>query len=195
VIAAVTGTSHGTVGAIRQRATGEVDRLHRIGRDGRSHPVDTADARRRAGELLARSPSASLRQIGSAAGLSPGTVRDVRDRIRRGEDPVPDRRRPGAPAAAAGPAAQAPPVRPEAAVDAGALLRNLRKDPSLLYSQTGRLLLRMLEAYPVVTARSESLARAVPPHCAVTVAEIARQFAQVWDHFADHIEHAGRADD
>lgn len=198
VIAKITGISHGTVGAIRQRAPGDVDRLYRIGRDGRTRPLDTTNARRLASELLTRDPSASLRQVGTVAGISPGTVRDVRDRLRRGEDPVVRARRPapadrlpdGPQPVARRLVSSAKQARPE---DVRQLLRNLRKDPSLRYSEMGRGLLRMLEAYPVVTAKPASLARAVPAHCAATVAEIARQFAVAWEHFADHIESAGRS--
>ncbi|GAA2745597.1 ParB N-terminal domain-containing protein [Kitasatospora cinereorecta] len=96
-VAASAGISPKTVAALRTRsgpagpggmvAAGPTG--VRIGRDGRARPVDSAEGRRTAGRLLADAPEASLREIARQAGISPGTVRDVRDRIGRGEDPVP----------------------------------------------------------------------------------------------------------
>ncbi|MFC7733878.1 ParB/RepB/Spo0J family partition protein [Actinomadura keratinilytica] len=93
LIASVTGLAPATVADIRRRsAAGSAERI-RIGRDGRIRPVDATEGRRRAGELILADPSLSLRQIARAAGISPETARDVRNRLRRGEDPLPSRRR------------------------------------------------------------------------------------------------------
>lgn len=62
----------------------------RVGRDGRVRPTDAADRRERAGELIRKNPDFSLRQIAAEVGLAPATVADVRNRIQRGESPVPD---------------------------------------------------------------------------------------------------------
>ncbi|MYV44457.1 ParB N-terminal domain-containing protein [Streptomyces sp. SID2888] len=61
----------------------------RIGRDGRSRPVDGGRRREHAHALLLADPSASLRAVAREAGISPATVADVRARIRRGLDAVP----------------------------------------------------------------------------------------------------------
>jgi hypothetical protein len=93
-IASATGLAAKTVGGIRRRSTDAGPQLHtRIGRDGRVRPLNSADARRAAGDFLADNPDASLREIAKAAGISPGTARDVRARLQRGEDPVPPRQR------------------------------------------------------------------------------------------------------
>ncbi|WP_330343209.1 ParB/RepB/Spo0J family partition protein [Streptomyces sp. NBC_00557] len=96
-VAAVAGLSPKRVGRLRKEAAlPQTER--RVGRDGRCRPVDSSHSRERAGELLRTNPGASLRQIAAQVGLAPATVADVRDRIRRGESPVPDRgRRPAAP--------------------------------------------------------------------------------------------------
>ncbi|MBT2447960.1 ParB N-terminal domain-containing protein [Streptomyces sp. ISL-43] len=96
-VAAVTGLSARKISQLR-KGTAAAETGHRVGRDGRARPVDPSRARELAGELLRSNPGASLRRIAAEAGLSPATVADVRDRIRRGEDPVPARRGDTAPA-------------------------------------------------------------------------------------------------
>lgn len=91
-IASVAGLSHKTIGTIRaspQGASGENTQLHaRIGHDGRLRPVNSSEGRRLAAALLEDNPTASLRTVARKAGISPGTARDVRDRVKRGLDPV-----------------------------------------------------------------------------------------------------------
>ena len=97
-IAEVSGLSAKTVGAIRWDSAGQAHVRQRIGRDGRVRPLSTADGRRLAGELITLNPASSSREIARMAGISPSTVRDVRERLSRGEDPIPTRLRaaPGA---------------------------------------------------------------------------------------------------
>ncbi|MFE3284431.1 ParB N-terminal domain-containing protein, partial [Streptomyces sp. NPDC059233] len=85
-VAAVTGLSARRISQLR-KDTPAARTGHRVGRDGRTRPVDPARGRALAGELLRANPGASLRRIAAEAGVSPATVADVRDRIRRGEDP------------------------------------------------------------------------------------------------------------
>jgi ParB-like chromosome segregation protein Spo0J len=84
-IARVAGLAPKTVGAIRKRDGSGAATVTRIGRDGRARPLNTAERRRLAGEIIARQPEASLRTVAMQAGISPTTVRDVRDKIRAGE--------------------------------------------------------------------------------------------------------------
>jgi ParB-like chromosome segregation protein Spo0J len=78
-VAAMTGLSPKTVGAIRSRAVEEIPQLHeRVGSDGRRHPLDGAEGRRRAAEALAARPDAPLREVAATAGVSAGTARRVR---------------------------------------------------------------------------------------------------------------------
>ncbi|WP_405792397.1 hypothetical protein [Streptomyces sp. NBC_01506] len=89
-IAAATGLSPTTVSAIRRRAFVPAAEREsgRVGRDGRVRPVDGSSGRRRASEVIAMRPDASLRAIAREAGISVGTARDVRQRLQAGRDPV-----------------------------------------------------------------------------------------------------------
>jgi ParB-like nuclease domain len=92
-VAAICGLSRSTVGEVRRTSSLESEhrpdvkdgRLEkRIGRDGRSRPVDADALRLRIAELVAREPSASLRSVARVAGASPETVRAVRNDLRSG---------------------------------------------------------------------------------------------------------------
>ena len=93
------GLSHGTVSRLRQsrssiRPIGELSQLdERVGRDGKSRPVDRHKTRQRIVEFMTSKPEASLRAIASLAGASPETVRKVREEIGRDYETTPDRRR------------------------------------------------------------------------------------------------------
>lgn len=91
-VAELCGLDHKTVGRLRASTPdGQDDRrpAARLGRDGRLRPVDPVALRLRIAEVLGEEPTASLRWVASHVGASPETVRDVRERIRRGDDPVP----------------------------------------------------------------------------------------------------------
>jgi hypothetical protein len=94
VIGEICGLDHKTVARLRddQRCpTGDVPRSDvRVGRDRRARPVDVVGLRGRIAAALADAPDDSLRQIARRVGASPETVRDVRARLARGEDPVPE---------------------------------------------------------------------------------------------------------
>jgi ParB-like chromosome segregation protein Spo0J len=95
-IARAAGLSDKTVGSLRRRARASAEIPHlpnRIGRDGRIRPFSPAAGRRVAGDLIAQNPDAAIRDIALRAGISPGTARDVRERLRNGLDPVPPRQR------------------------------------------------------------------------------------------------------
>jgi Homeodomain-like domain len=73
-----------------RNAAGDTARFgKRLGKDGRPRPLNAAVGRALAAQLMDTYPDASLRQIAAATGVSPGTVRDVRARLARGEDPSP----------------------------------------------------------------------------------------------------------
>jgi ParB-like chromosome segregation protein Spo0J len=89
-IAAICGLAPGTVGTLRARRRIELDENageeieeRRVGRDGRSRPVDAAAARERVAQALTRNPGRSLRRLGSEVRSSPETVRSVRAEIER----------------------------------------------------------------------------------------------------------------
>nr|ALK27899.1 putative transcriptional regulator [Streptomyces sp. DSM 11171] len=212
-VATVTGISPGTVGEIRKSTVRDPDATGgRIGQDGRVRPLDGSAGRLLAGELLAANPGLSLRQVGRAAGISPETARDVRNRLRDGLELVPQqrRRKPAAVAAAvsspgaavavtsgavgrrAKPAGPGHPQRygrgrQEAGPDHAALVTRLKADPALRFSETGRHLLRLLALHTLRKEEWDEIISNVPPHCSDIVADLARQFADLWSEFAVRI--------
>ncbi|MGY2011961.1 ParB/RepB/Spo0J family partition protein [Nocardia gipuzkoensis] len=169
-VAACTGLSPKTVARIRKRASEEIPQLTgRVGRDGKIRPTNVSAGRRAAGRLIADNPDASLRQIADAAGVSTGTVRDVRERLRRGEDPVPSTRR------------RPPGARPSAGVD---LIESLQKDPALRFSDHGRLLLRLFDTHLMDENKQDRLIDSVPAHRLDAVASLAEQCAESWSRIA-----------
>jgi ParB-like chromosome segregation protein Spo0J len=193
-IAVATGIGARQVADVRRRLETRLDPTDRprsrIGRDGRVRPLDGAAGRLKAAEVIREFPAASLREIGSRAGISPATARDVRARIQRGDDPVPGPRagtgehrpvRPSAPAA--------PGVTPAAGgADLAVMLRGLRLDPSLRFSDAGRDLLRWLMVKVPSPEQWNDLSRTLPPHTTYLLADIARECAQEWHRIAEDLD-------
>ncbi|WP_245887034.1 ParB/RepB/Spo0J family partition protein [Umezawaea tangerina] len=190
MIAALAGLAHKTVWGIRHRAGADLpERSFRRGQDGRTRPVSSAGGRRLAAELIVERPQASLREISREAGIAVATVRDVRDRVRSGADPVPERHRGDEvrlPERPRPPQTQA--VQNVAPVDPQVALRALRQDPSLRFNDVGRAVLRLLEAGSVDPGQWARLATSVPPHCADLVIEISRGCAEAYLQFAQQLE-------
>ncbi|MGK5497841.1 ParB/RepB/Spo0J family partition protein [Streptomyces sp. URMC 125] len=206
-VASCAGLDPKTVAALRPRSARDSPRSNvRVSSNGRAHPLDRTAERLHAAELMTAHPDLPLRAIVRETGLSLGTAHDVRQRLLRGEAPVPDnRRQPGripsprtaappaddAGGAAAGPAAPGGP-RP-APTAAGRsrtsleILRRLAADPSLRHSESGRHFLRWLHAHFVVDDAWRQRVNAVPPHCTATVAELALQCSNTWRRFAEDL--------
>jgi uncharacterized protein YerC len=166
-IAAVTGLSAPTVGAIRRRTTDmPFQSGSRVGRDGRTRPLSGVDGRARASRIIAEQPGASLRHIAREAGIALSTAQDVRKRLERGEDPL----RTGS---LSEPAARV------------STLAVLRRDPSLRFTRTGRALLQWLG---VSAADPDEMAQAIPEYSTRSMAELARACADTWTRFAEAIE-------
>jgi hypothetical protein len=186
MIAAATGLAGTTVGTIRRCSTDQFAQLNtRVGRDGRVRPVNSAAGRRLANELLNDYPEASLRDIAKAAGIAPATVLDVRERVRSGQDPVPPKQRRTGVSSSAGQATD---------IDPAAMLRRLRRDPSLRFNESGRTLLRWLDS-DLTGAGWEGVIDNVPAHCASIIAELARSKAQEWSEFAKQVDRRRTADE
>ncbi len=184
-----TGLAAKTVAAIRRRSTDAVSQLNaRVGRDGRVRPLSGAEGRRRAAELLAEHPRATLREVARAAGVSPATAGDVRKRLERGDEP--------GPATSGGVGRVGSPARREAAQVAPAIvLEKLLRDPSLRHNEQGRLLLRLLQHNAIGAQDRRGLIAAVPSHCAASVAQLALHYAQMWQSFAHDLEKRARVVD
>jgi ParB-like chromosome segregation protein Spo0J len=194
VIAEVAGLSAPTISAIRSRSTESSLQLNaRVGRDGRVRPLNSAEGRRKASVVIAGRPSLTLREIAKEAGISIGTARDVRERVRRGEDPVPGRYSRG-PRGAGQPSPQRPPGREPASskytIDDSyvSALQTLQKDPSLRFTNNGRFLLRWLGMHTMSGDHRTEFARSLPEHCRGKIAHMARCCSEWWKQFADDIE-------
>ncbi|WIM94443.1 ParB/RepB/Spo0J family partition protein [Actinoplanes oblitus] len=195
-VAAVTGISPGTVADIRRRVAGaSAPESSRIGQDGRVRPLDCSAGRLLAGQLMTENPHLSLRQVAKAASISPETARDVRNRLLSGAELVPSRRGRDAgqrTAEGAGPDRQPLNLvrsigRQEPVIDRAVVIKRLMSDPALRYTDTGRNLLRLLSLHSHWANEWETIVDNVPAHCTGVVADLARQFAELWADFATRV--------
>ncbi|MFF5211944.1 ParB/RepB/Spo0J family partition protein [Streptosporangium sp. NPDC000396] len=208
-IAKIAGLSARTVSNVRRTAFhGDIQPMARLGRDGRVRPLDGSTGRIRAAELIAKEPQASLRQIAQQAGISPSTVRDVRERLRRGEGPLPGPLRSAGAQPRSAPQKRPPtssiplldvPSRSHSA-PASQFERDQRrtsplniliKDPSLRFGERGRLLLRLLSVSASLKPSWEQLIDAIPEHCVDLVCQVAKESASAWSEFAEDVERRG----
>jgi ParB-like chromosome segregation protein Spo0J len=190
------GLSARTVASIRRRAASTVPlSTTRIGRDGKVRPLSGVEGRQRVAELLAEQPEASLRELARRAGVSPATVRDVRQRLARSEEPVPVRVAP-APASApvpddmgettpelpSQPWSTMPPEPADttARVAQSVVLEKLLRDPSLRHSESGRFLLRLLQLNAIGERQLPRVLVTLSPHCIAAIAVLARRYGEMW---------------
>jgi ParB-like chromosome segregation protein Spo0J len=175
-IAAVTGLTHKTVSAVRRRSGGAAVRSGvRIGRDGIARPLDPSHGRQAAENIIRDRPDAPLRQVAKEAGIALSTAHDVRRRMAPARPHVPEQRSTG-----------------RAATQPSPALRALSRDPSLRGTEAGRILLRWLAGSMVSQQECALLVNAVPGHCAVAVAELARSNAARWQQFATDLQRRAR---
>jgi ParB-like chromosome segregation protein Spo0J len=186
-IAAVTGLAASTVGAIRRRSTDRPEQSpNRLGRDGKVRPIDRTSGRLRASEFIKNRPDASVREIARAAGVSPATALDVRNRLRDGMSPIPEGKSNGPKKY---PAPRAPlDQRINADVDSGIVLQDLKKDPSLRFTEIGRALLRWLDTHTAGLEHWKQHADNVPAHSKHAIAKLARQNSDAWQELAQYLE-------
>jgi ParB-like chromosome segregation protein Spo0J len=196
IVAESTGLSDKTVSVIRSSSTADSSQSNtRLGRDGRLRPLNSAAMRRQAAVLMDDNPGAGLREIARATGLSAATVRDVRKRLDRGEDPVPARYRD---AASRDFSAVPRPRRPSgqgAQVDRRTLLAKLMNDPSIRFNEAGRHVLRWLHHYTVDPETCQRMAVSVPDHWHMPIADLARSCAAAWIMLAEQLEQRSCGDD
>ncbi|GAA2102711.1 hypothetical protein GCM10009780_53300 [Actinomadura alba] len=197
-IAAATGLSPTTVSAIRRRSFVSAERESgRVGRDGRVRPVDGSAGRRRASEVIAMKPDASLRTIAREAGVSVGTARDVRERLRAGRDPVltPQRSTTEERGPSVDGAVESQRHRTGSApqnIDWRSVRGNLSRDPAVKYAENGRAFVRWIDGHVVEPVEWCGLIDAVPSHWRNSVAELARSCAGAWLEFAQELEQRAR---
>lgn len=188
VVAVVAGISARLVANLRQRPDLDVDspgRRARIGRDGRVRPLDNAEGRLKAAEVIRQFPQASLREVGERAGISPATASDVRKRIQRGQEAVAGKRE-----RAKRPAPRQP-VRPADTrdmPDLGAILDGLKADPSLRFTETGREILRWIMSKAIRPGEWRAISERLPPHAMFILADVARRCSDEWRHIANDLD-------
>jgi ParB-like chromosome segregation protein Spo0J len=86
-IATICGVSPKTVARLRTESMDVgAETRGRVGRDGKMRAVDPVAVRERIAEALRANPNASNRSIAAENGTSHRTVRDVRERLERGDD-------------------------------------------------------------------------------------------------------------
>lgn len=191
MIAGIVGLSPKTVGSIRRRSPGELPAARaRIGRDGRTRPIDGAECRRATSEFVIGNPGATLREIAERVGVSITTAQDVRARVRRGENPLlPGQRR----GQAQPTAVRNPSVGLGAFLKVAKALTILQRDPSVRLTDQGRLLLRALGASALSPTQWSQLIHSVPSHCAATVSNIAQEYAEGWQIVAQRFAERARS--
>ncbi|MBR7836438.1 ParB N-terminal domain-containing protein [Actinospica durhamensis] len=169
-VATAAGLSDKTVAAIRARIGPEDATLggRRVGADGRARPVDARARRMEVERLLGEDTSASLRRIAVRAGVSPETVRTVKAGLAaahlesvavRKTEPI-------------------SPRRPQH--DSRQGLHRLAGDPALRSTDAGRLLLRLLSAYPVLAKESDRLVDSAPQYALENLQHLAQAHADAW---------------
>jgi|SRR5439155_20515983 len=77
---------------------------------------------------------------------------------------------------------------PDQPRDPASILRNLRSDPSLRFTEHGRDLLRWLDARTIAPVGWQAHADRPPAHCHYAVAELARSCARRWLESAERLE-------
>jgi transposase len=188
LIADAVGLSDSTIRKVRQQYSAELSAggHNRVGRDGRTRPLNGTTGRRRASAMIRANPDLALRSVARTSGVSLSTAHDVRQRIRRGEDPVPPSQRHDKPPAAPTSVSDLPTQNHsrQAKFDLRASLSELKEDPCLRYSQAGREMLRRLEADLVEPTEWGRWLTAVPAHRAEAVAILALASAETWQALA-----------
>jgi ParB-like chromosome segregation protein Spo0J len=160
MIATVSGLSAATVARIR-KAHPELEPTIRVGHDGKVRPVNSMERRRVARALLLAEPALSLREVARRAGISPETARSIRRRL--------------------------PDEQVEPHEDPATLVKQLRNDPTLRFSETGRTLLRLLEVRSVPPETWTAIAANMPPHWRDSIARVAMECADTWRTFAEQL--------
>ncbi|WP_217215616.1 ParB/RepB/Spo0J family partition protein [Streptomyces sp. AC550_RSS872] len=184
-IAYTVGVSAQTVSKVRRSTVSSTQLNGRVGLDGRVRPLSTAEGRRKAAEIMAVKPDASLREVAREVGLSPGTVNDVRRQIRERKDlTVPAKTLPADGVQSHVVNRISTPAAPSAP-DSVLFWHQLRKDPSLNLTQFGRNLLTLLRAHHL----DGEVAESVPAHCVEKVAVLAKQCSIAWGVIAERLEH------
>jgi ParB-like chromosome segregation protein Spo0J len=201
MIASVVGLSPGTISEIRHSLLEDAGtRVVRIGRDGRARPLDGAEGRMHAARLISENPTLSLRKVALAAGVSPETARDVKNRLLHGDGPLPKRygggKRSPEKRAVKYPSCSGDHLAARESRQLGdipTMLQSLAADPAIRYSESGRSLVRLLRVHLMETKNLERAGANIPPHSRETILLLARECSRMWLDFTKQIS-AGSID-
>lgn len=207
-VAGITGLSAKAIASLRTSIPGDAQaNVKRLGRDGKRRPVIAGEGRRRAAEYINAHPEASLREVARETDVSLGTVHDVRERIRRGVQPVtgePERlvekvaERPAvAEAMRLAPAPRTLPVRRGVAniqpLTWASISAKLTSDPALRYTEGGRAFLRWMAVHAMHADEWQEFIDAIPQRWLPDVCHIAASMSEEWRQFAEQLRYRQEA--
>ena len=217
-LAEVAGLSAKTIGVLRNRSAENIPRLgKRLGRDGKRRPLNAAEGRRRAADYIKAHPDVPVRRVASETDVSISTAHDVRERIRRGEDPVAERRGSLTGKAAGLPSAGDPPDPSVSAGTAAAvnvrtaphdlhMKHNARKnhdarpsawlaisakladDPAVRYTEGGRAFLQWMAQHAAQAEDWREFGDSIPVHWLADISLIASRVSEEWQQFAEWLK-------
>ncbi|MFI6046641.1 ParB/RepB/Spo0J family partition protein [Nocardia sp. NPDC051321] len=167
-------------------------------------PLSILDRKAASLRIMRMYPLWSDRKVAEVAGLDHKTVGAVRrqssgevpqtrhrlgrdGRMRRVRRPDVEHQRRKKPCDGTEGTPLAPDPAPPERVCPSSVLQSLRRDPSLRLTETGRTVLRWLDASPRTPTQSLDLADRIPEHCLNLVLDMARQNAANWQDFATRI--------
>ncbi|MFD9740514.1 ParB/RepB/Spo0J family partition protein [Umezawaea sp. NPDC059074] len=185
MIAGITALSDATIRGLRRESGDPVGlSTRRLGKDGRSRPVNGSDGRLHVRNLLADRPTASARSIAQEAGVSVNTVLDVKRRLTAGEDVLTSRGRPRPSVVEQTRTEDGGRSPRELKDDAETLLSTLAQDPSMRHSDKGRLLLGWMN----VSRNALNAVDEMPEHWVESSASLARAYSALWRDMAERLE-------
>ncbi|MEU0084723.1 ParB N-terminal domain-containing protein [Streptomyces sp. NPDC006274] len=165
-VAAKAGLTHKTVGLLRRRSTGEIPQLEaRVGLDGRLRAVRPA----RKAERCTDGPDEEQATTVEGRSRNSPAVSACHTAACPVTEPT---------AAPAGPTRRHTGALLDAGVDWNVRLQRLRADPSLRYTQIGRMVLRIMDLHVATAAYWPQVAEQVPVHCLDTVSDFALRCAE-----------------
>ncbi len=186
-IAKVTGLSPKTVSGVRPRSAAGVEApAARVGLDGRVRTIDLRARHRLARQYLASHPDAASEDVERATGLSPRSVRNARRRF--ADDQQRQRAQHARRASSDRPASPSVAMAATRSVGTSDLLRTLRNDPSLRFTDGGRAFLQLLVATVPWDQSADQLIDNLPPHCIEALAEAMHTCAVTCQTIAQKLE-------
>lgn len=180
-VAAASGLSHHTVAVVRRsNSTGQIAQLNRrTGRDGKARPLASNEGREAAAALIRSDPDKTAREVARRAGVSVGTVHDVRSRLRQGIGPT---------------VSKCPATNLNVHLARGqAVLARLRNNPAVRFNDGGKAILELLSRSLQVASDAQSMSRNAPEHCRETLAELAAALSDAWSRLAKDLRTGSQA--